>query len=267
MAQSLLKGNMFAKWRGVALPAEHGGWGFVAEPLLLGVLVAVSSGGLWLITLAMGLFLMRQPLKIIVVDRKRGRRYGRTKIAERFLAIYGLIALIGFVGALTRAPIEAFFPSLFAAPLAFVQLYYDLRGISRALWPELAGATAMGAFAGSIAIAGGWTLAQAWPLWAIITARAVSSIVYVRARIRKIKHIPYTPYPAIALHVIGLGAMVILASAGIIPCVTAIFFAILLLRAIYGLYYAPTVAARVIGFQELGLGLGTVIISAAGYIL
>ncbi|RMG80701.1 MAG: prenyltransferase [Chloroflexi bacterium] len=267
MARSISNTNTSNRWKGVALPAEHGGWGFVTEPLLLGMLVATSIGGLWLIVLAMSVFLMRQPLKIIVVDRKRGRRYARTKMAERFLAMYGLIAVIGFIGAITTTPTEAFLPLLLAAPLAFVQLYYDARGISRALWPELAGATAMGAFAVSIAIAGGWSLAQAWPLWAIIIARAVSSIVYVRARIRKIKNIPYTPTPSIALHIAGLGVMGILTIAGLIPWITAIFFIILLLRAIYGLYYAPTVAARVIGFQELGLGLGTVIISAIGYML
>ncbi|MBZ0296495.1 MAG: YwiC-like family protein [Anaerolineae bacterium] len=31
--------------RSVALPAEHGGWGFLIEPILLGLLVAFSVNG------------------------------------------------------------------------------------------------------------------------------------------------------------------------------------------------------------------------------
>ncbi|MCB0162365.1 MAG: YwiC-like family protein, partial [Caldilineaceae bacterium] len=60
------------RWRSIALPTEHGGWGFLLEPLLLGRLVAPSAAGLLLLVATVAAFLLRQPLKIVLVDRRRG---------------------------------------------------------------------------------------------------------------------------------------------------------------------------------------------------
>ena len=45
--------------RSVALPTEHGGWGFLAEPILPGLLVAPSWAGLLLSLAALAVFLDR----------------------------------------------------------------------------------------------------------------------------------------------------------------------------------------------------------------
>jgi hypothetical protein len=59
--------------RAVALPPEHGGWGFVLEPLILGLAVAPSAAGAALAFFALGAFLARHPLKLLLNDVSRGR--------------------------------------------------------------------------------------------------------------------------------------------------------------------------------------------------
>ena len=55
------------------MPDEHGGWGLTAEPALLGLLVAPSWAGAALGIAAFLAFLVRTPLKLVLVDRWRGR--------------------------------------------------------------------------------------------------------------------------------------------------------------------------------------------------
>ena len=54
----------------IALPAEHGGWGLLFEPIALGLLVAPSIAGLYLALSAVGFFLARHPLALVVLNRK-----------------------------------------------------------------------------------------------------------------------------------------------------------------------------------------------------
>jgi YwiC-like protein len=60
-----------AAWRAMAIPDEHGGWGLTAEPVLLGLLVAPSWAGAALAVAAFVAFLVRTPLKVVLVDRWR----------------------------------------------------------------------------------------------------------------------------------------------------------------------------------------------------
>ncbi len=41
----------------VALPVEHGGWGMLGAPILLGLWLAPSPAGFWLSLAALGIFL------------------------------------------------------------------------------------------------------------------------------------------------------------------------------------------------------------------
>ncbi|MFN8450824.1 MAG: YwiC-like family protein [Anaerolineae bacterium] len=70
--------------RAVAIPAEHGGWSFLLEPILLGWLVAPSAAGLLVGVGMIFAFLARHPLKLALSDRRRGKRLARTAAAERF---------------------------------------------------------------------------------------------------------------------------------------------------------------------------------------
>ena len=172
-----------APWRAVAIPSEHGGWGLTLEPVLLGLVVAFSWSGLAIGLAAFVAFLVRTPLKLAVVDRRRHRTLPRTRLATRIAAVELVVLVALGVAALWSAGTEWLVPVLIAVPLVAVELWFDIRSRSRRLVPELAGAVGIAAVAASITVAGdeGWRLAVA--LWMVLAARAVASIPYVRTQI------------------------------------------------------------------------------------
>jgi hypothetical protein len=254
------------KLKSIALPAEHGGWGFLMEPLVLGILVAPGLAGVSIILATVSAFLIRTPSKIAAVDRRRGKRYTRTIIAERFVLLYGGLAMLGLLSALHLTGLHILIPALIAAPLAGIQLLYDMRSDSRHWLPELAGSTAMGASAAIIMLAGGWPLTAALGGWALIAARNIPSILYVRSRLRMAKAQPYSRVPATAAHLMALVGLGVLATSGLTPWLTILAGGGLLLRALNGLTpQQKDVKASTIGFQEIAFGLAYVLLAAIGY--
>jgi hypothetical protein len=255
-----------ASWRQVALPAEHGGWGFLGEPLVLGLALAPSGAGLLLALAAIAAFLARHPLRLVFLDRRRGARHPRTVLAERvFLAYAGAaLALAAAALALTRSP---FWPALLAAaPVGLVALAFDARGRSREAVPETAGAVTLGASATAIALAGGAAAAIAWGAWTLLALRALTAVPYVRARIRLDRGLEAGPRAVHVGHAAALVASAAIAAAGGGPWLATLVFLVLLLRSAWGLSSRRgRVRAQVLGFQELGFGLLSVLLLALGY--
>ena len=86
--------------RTIALPVEHGGWGFLAEPILLGLALAPSWAGLAIGLATLAAFLMRHPAKLYWRNRHRLDLSPRFRIARRFALLYAGLALGGFAVAL-----------------------------------------------------------------------------------------------------------------------------------------------------------------------
>lgn len=250
----------------VALPVEHGGWGLALEPVVLGLILAPSLPGAFLALATMGAFLTRHPLKLAVADYRRGRRFARTPVAERFALLYGSLAALSLFAAIKLGPVEMLWPLVIAAPLAVVQLVYDSLGRSRSLLPELAGASALGAVASSLALAGGWRLAAAFALWAVLVARVVPTIMYVRARLMIAHGKKAALLPVLILHSAGFAIVFALAFKGLVPFLAVGAFGLLLLRS--GLGFSERsrrVRAKRIGILELCYGAMTVLALAFGY--
>jgi hypothetical protein len=255
-------------FKNIALPASHGGWGFLLEPIVLGLWVAPSLAGFWLGVAALGVFLAQQPLKLALTDRRKKRRYPRSVWAERFAALYLAIGAVGLVIALFSAAQPFWLPIVLALPLALVQLYYDAQNRGREFIPELFGAGALSAVASAVALAAGWSIAPALALWAILLARAFGSIAYVRARLRLERGQAISKMPVWAAHIAGLAAVMALAVLGPAPWLATLALAVLLARAIVGLSaYRRQVVPKTVGFQEMGYGLLTVALTAVGYTL
>jgi len=249
----------------IALPTEHGGWGITLEPVLLGLLVAPSLAGAGLALATVGAFLARHPFKIVAGDRRRGRRFARTPYAERFTLAYTAAALGGFLLAvLTSFDYTFLLPLAAAAPLACVQLWYDAAGRSRGLLPEVAGSLAMGSVASSLALAGGagWPLALG--LWALLAARFVPAILYVRARLDELHGKGLVRWPSLLAHVVALAAAFALATLDFLPWTAAAVTGVLLARAVYGFVRRWPATARGVGFSEIAFGALTVLAAAAG---
>ena len=254
--------------RSIALPAEHGGWSFWYEPVLLAMLVASSSTGFALVILSLASFLIRQPLKIALIDLRKKKVYLRTRLGIGFVALYGIIALLALMASLAGGSINVISPLIPAYGIALVQVWlFDIRGNSRHWLPEMLGAIVMSTFAVSIALAGGWSLIASVALAGIIVARAIPTIVYVRARLRQIKRGNADFRPTFLLHILSLIVVTALALIGLIPKTVIVAILILLGRAVYFLRQGTAVLPKVVGIQEILFGFFVVILSAIGYML
>lgn len=257
------------KLKSIALPSEHGGWGFLAEPILLGGLVAFSWSGVLVGIAAVGVFLIHQPLKIALKDRKRTPWPPRTVWAIRFAAGYALLALIPMIVLLlSLRPSRAFvLPLVLAIPFAIIQLYYDSRNRSRWLVPEVAGALALALVAPAIAMLAGWSFWMALPLWVLLGLRATVSILFIRSRIRLRVGKEANVTTTWMVHGLALVVVMALALTSVVPWLTAVPFGILLGRSLKGLSrFRKEQPIKAIGFQELAYGLLTVFLIAAGYL-
>ena len=247
------------------MPDEHGGWGLTAEPALLGLLVAPSWAGAALGIAAFLAFLVRTPLKLVLVDRWRGRWLPRTGLAAR-IAAAELIALAALgAGAVALAGWTWLIPAALAVPLVAVELWFDMRSRGRRLVPELCGAIGMAALVAAVALAGGADASLAGALWLVLAARSVATLPFVRVQIARLRH--------------GTGRLVVSDRAQLAGGAMALAAVALDRAALAGAVFVlgvtvlqsrwvrrPPVPAKVLGFRQLGLGLALVAVTAAGVI-
>jgi hypothetical protein len=253
-------------WRQVLLPSEHGAWGFLAEPVALGLLVAWSVTGLLLALAALAAFLARRPLRLTLTDRRERKRHLRTPRAEAALALFALAGAAAFAGALARDPGAALFTLRLAVLPGVAALAFDLGGRSRDAAGELSAALALSVVTPGIALAGGWPQTAVFGLWLLLVARLVTSIVYVRARLRLEKGAPAKVAGALAVHGAALATAIVLAARGATPWLGAAAVGLLGLRAALGLSPRRLRASTTqLGVSEIVFGALTLLALAAGY--
>lgn len=249
--------------RSIALPTEHGGWGFTLEPILLGLLVANSATAWEISAAALGIFLARRPVKIFSTDLVRGRWIPRSTIALVFSLLYGGLALAGVVGAFFTAEGPFWIPVLVALPFALFALRADAHSKNRALVAELSGSIAMGATVAAITIGSGWGFVPAFGLWFVLAVRDVAAISLVRGQVRRLKG---KPSGASTIYAVQAGSIVVVAVAavlGAVPWLAVVAIGLVGLVAVVSLN-RPPVEAKVIGWTQMGVGLMVVLITAAG---
>lgn len=249
----------------VAVPTEHGGWGLTLEPGLLGLLVAPSAAGLCLAVAAMVAFLVRTPLKVALVDRRRGRRLARTRLAAGVAAVE-----LGVLGALSVAAValaEPWFwvPALVALPLVLVEGWFEVRSRGRRLVPELCGSVGVCAVAPMIVVADGGGGRLATGVWLILSSRVVTSIPWVRAQIARLHGRPANATVVRAGDAAALlGALVAVV---IEPSLLIGAFAVVAVVAVQRISgRRPATRPAVIGIRQMAMGLGVVLAAAIGVI-
>lgn len=252
--------------RSVAMPAEHGGWGFLTEPLLLGLLVAPSLAGGGIAFAAVALFLLHQPLKIVLKDLRRGRIYGRTRLAGRFVLIYAAVAVTALAATAYTAQSAAhnafWIPLLLALPVGALQFAAELRGDSRTLAAEITGALSLAAAAPAIILAAGLPASTAAAAWGLLALRAVCSILYVRAQLRLLRGKSPDITPPITAHNLSVLISAVLWAGGVVNGLALLATGMLMVRAVIGLKSTAPVTAKKIGFREIGFGLAYALLCA-----
>ncbi|MDZ7678248.1 MAG: YwiC-like family protein [Acidimicrobiales bacterium] len=258
---STIAGDRFTL-RAVAMPTEHGGWSLTLEPVLLGLLVAWSWPGLALGLAAMLAFLARTPLKLVLVDRWRGRWLARTRVAAR-VAIVELLALVTLVAVAAIGADGRWFwlPLIAAAPLVAIELWFDMRSRGRRLLPELAGTVGIGSVAAAIALLDDAETAVALALWLVVAARAAAAIPYARTQVLRGHDRPHHLWhsdlaQALAVVVAAVGWL-----AGAVPLAAALAIACVAVFNLGAVRAAPR-PAKVIGLQQMFFGIAVVAVTA-----
>ena len=253
--------------RAVALPAEHGGWALILEPIVLGLLVAPSLAGLLIGAGAFACFLARHPIKLAIGDRRKPHVLKRTSFADRFALLYLTLAVVFFAFVVANAKKESLLPLVVAVPLVLVQLIYDGFGLSRKLMPEIAGALAVGSISTAIALTGGWPRATAYALWIIVACRHVPTILYLRvvlSRRRQQQQVTVNG-PVIAVQLLALLAVLVLFFFKFAPALAIIVFVILFVRAVIGLFNQAALSPKRLGISEIAFGAFAVLTIGTGY--
>ena len=252
--------------RTIAFPIEHGGWGFLAEPVLLGFALAPSGAGLAIGVATVSAFLMRHPSKLYWRNRDRLDLSPRFRIARWFALLYAAIAVAGFAVAVALAGWKPLLPFLILSPLLAMYAAFDVNNQARRLLPEIVAPMGLAASAPAIALAGGWEWSAAWTLWLLLQARAVPSILYVRARLRLERGNKIDRRPSIISHLAAIAVGAALWSADVAPLLTTCALVVLLVRSVRGLSQSRCPAkAKEVGFAELGFGLAYVLATVLGY--
>lgn len=249
--------------RSIALPTEHGGWGFTLEPIILGLLVAHSATAWEISAAALGIFLARRPVKIFSTDLVRGRWLPRSAVALVFSVLYGGLALAGAIGAFFTTEGPFWIPVLVALPFALFALRADAHSKNRSLVAELSGSIAMGATVAAITIGSGWDLLPAFGLWFVLAARDVAAIALVRGQVRRLKGRPSGASTIYAVQAGAVGVVAIAAVLGVVPWLAVVAIGLVGLVAVVSLN-RPPVEARVIGWTQMGVGLMVALVTAAG---
>lgn len=255
-----------SRWRSVAIPNEHGGWGLTAEPVLLGLLLAPSIAGALLGLAAVLAFLVRTPLKLISIDLRHRRWLERSRLALGIAGVEVVVIALAAAVALSLAGPTWLVPVAVAAPLAAVEWWYDSRGRGRRLVPELVGAVGISAVAAAIVIAGDGSDRRAIGAWLVLAARAVGAIPFVRVQIARLRRGQGSARTSDAWQV---AAVLIAATAAVVDAAVVLgalgvgVLAMLQTRWVR----RPPVPPKRLGVTQMVLGIALVAVTAAGALI
>ncbi len=250
--------------REVVVPTEHGGWGFTAEPLILGLLVAPGLPAAALAVVGMSVFLARRPVRLLSADRKAGRRLPRTAMAIRVLVVVGVLVAAGIAVTAFTAAGPFWIPLAAALPFAATQQWYDFQNRHRELLPEILGPLALAALAPAMLLAGGVGPGVALGAWLTLAARVASSILLVRVQIRRMRG---RPYSTTALHVVswaGVMVLAVAASAGWASWLVPVAMVGVAIWSILSVRRPPS-TPKFLGWSQMAFGLVVVVCFAVGY--
>jgi hypothetical protein len=254
--------------KSIALPLEHGAWGFLFEPLLAGLLIFPTISGLFIAIFFVGAFLCRQPMKFVLGDALNGKRLPRTAVAVQWLSYFSVIAAFGAIGIYFTAVLRSLIPPVLSAPVGIYLIYQDASRKSREMVPELLGAAVLSSSIASLALAAGQSYVVAAALWLTMLARLIPSIVYVRNRLRLEKGKAHSIALPIAAHIAAILVLATLSFCGFGSIFTLVVAALLLERAVTGLSSKrKKQTAKQLGVREVIYGAGYAISVISGFYL
>ncbi len=172
--------------KNLLLPREHGAWGMLVEPLIVGLIAAPSLPGVVFVAVAaVAAFFARRPLLLGFFNR--AAKVDGSFAAARGLAIgLSLFALLLIAAAVPFAPKPVWLLAAIAtaAALGLVQLRFDIKKQGRSLPAELSGAFALAALAPMLVLVKTDAPDLALTLGLLVAAKQLAAITYIRLRLR-----------------------------------------------------------------------------------
>ena len=252
IASPAVKKAPTVRLRLVALPVEHGAWGLLGAPLLLGLALKLSLAGGFLAVAALAFFLTRHPLRLAINDLRRKKVYPRTRWVAGFAFAYALVGISALLFALRTAAAGFWEPLIFFVALGCVQFVHDLNGRSRSFLAEASGAIALSSFAAAICLAGGTSPLVAWLAMASLSLHAIGAIEYVAARLKLERNAEISQLQAVSIHACMVAACILATIFFHLTSWITIAFTIVLMRAIWGLSpYRKSARPAIVGIQEV----------------
>jgi hypothetical protein len=182
--------------RHIALPQDHGSWVFLLSPLLIGIFAGgrLSASSIFLVVASLSVFLIRQPVTILV-KAYSGRRSRRDLPAARiWIAVYSLIGLAALAGLINQGFAFLLILAIPGAPVFAWHLFLvSQRAERHQLGVELVGTGVLALTApagywigiGSYEPAGWWLFFLTW-------FQSAASIVYAYLRLEQ-RHLTKRP--------------------------------------------------------------------------
>jgi hypothetical protein len=252
--------------KSIAMPLEHGAWGFLFEPLLAGLLIASTVSGAFIAIFIVGAFLCRQPLKFVAGDLMSGKRLPRTPVAVRWLVYFSTIAAFGAVGIFFTVEPRSLIPLVLCAPAAVYLIMQDASRKSREMLPELLGATVLASSIASLTLAAGHSYLFAGAMWLTMVSRLVPSVIFVRNRLRLEKRKDHSLAWPFLIHAAALVVLAVLLFYGLGSILTVAVAAFLMARSATGLSAARKQrTAKQLGVREVVYGVVYALSVVIGY--
>jgi hypothetical protein len=251
--------------RHIALPQQHGAWAIWLGPFVIGIGIspAFRVGLLWLTIASLGGFLALQPLTVFVKVLAGRRPRADFKPALLWIAVYGILALLGALGLLATGYGFILWLGLAALPVLAWQMWLVARREERGqMGVELVGAGVLCLAApaaywvniGEMDAAGWWVFALCW-------LQAAGAIVYIFLRLehRRMTTLPDWPERfkmgrrAALYNFANLIVVFAMVAFGIVPWGVLIPFALLLGETVYGGLMRPGIGAKpvTIGIRQV----------------
>ena len=250
--------------RQIALPTEHGSWGFVLEPLLLALLVAYSLPGLMLSLCAFFMFLSYQPLRILF---KKKNNNELNKYALIVFSVYVFLAAVFFFITFSQSELIALTPFVLSVIIMLIYLIMLYRQKNRELISELSASFSISILTLSILLFKGWQIKYVIAFLIVLLARSIPTTFYVHTKLQMFKKKEFrNTLPMISTYIFT-GILFWTSMLGLTPFLTVAASLMLLVRSHIGIFYIKENFKVVnFGIMEFVYGGLFIIITAVGYI-
>ncbi|GEM_PF-5735203 len=171
--------------RGVLWPAEHGAWGLIAEPVLLGICLRASAASFAVGVFCFSAFLFRTPLVRVLKAQRLSSPDPHAVQVHRMLWICTGFMILSGATALYLSGAAWFITLSPAAVLGGWALYAQSRGKTRKLGPEIAAGAALAFPLAGMLSAGGVDRGITNTLTLLLALKTILGILFVREQIRR----------------------------------------------------------------------------------